>query len=219
MFDMAYALKKVTSSYQDFNEGMRPYDQIINDLSFEVERYARLIEALRRLPPEMKEIEVEIVPDSLLYRNEALMDSNFVNTESALEKEIIQIAIKDSAGAPFVLDAGGEEYRSSCILYASELLKMYAENRNAIVADSSHYREAFIRTKEAFDYAEAQYTVLDKYVFFAGQTPAWVILPNFKTYWKKMKKELRNEYDFDAWRKAKKLRSTAWFRRSCAPFP
>jgi small-conductance mechanosensitive channel len=202
-FDMAYALKKVTSSYNDFNQGMRPYDQIINDLNFEVERYARLIEALRRLPPEMKEIEVEIVPDSLLYHNDELSDSNLVNTESSLEKEIIQIAIKDSAAAPFVLDEAGEEYRTSCILYASELLKMYAENRDAIVADSSHYREAFIRTKEAYDYAEAQYSVLDKYVFFVGQTPAWEIFSDFKSYWKKMKKEMRNEYDFDALRKAK----------------
>ena len=47
-FDMAYALMKVTTSYHDFNEGMRPYDQVINDFNFEVERYARLIEALRR---------------------------------------------------------------------------------------------------------------------------------------------------------------------------
>ena len=202
-FDMAYALKKVTSSYNDFNGGMRPYDQIINDLNFEVERYARLIEALRRLPPEMKEIEVEIVPDSLLYHNEALSDSTLVDTESSLEKEIIQIAIKDSAAAPFVLDVAGEEYRTSCILYASELLKMYADNRDAIVADSSHYRQAFIRTKEAYDYAEAQYSVLDKYVFFAGQTPFWDIFSDFKSYWKKMKKEMRNEYDFDALRKAK----------------
>ena len=202
-FDMAYALKKVTSSYQDFNRGMRPYDQVINDMSFEMERYARLIEALRRLPPEMKEIEVEIVPDSLLYHNEELSDSTLLETESSLEKEIIQIAIKDSAAAPFVLDEAGEEYRTSCILYASELLKMYAEHRDAVVADSTHYREAFVRTKEAYDYAEAQYTALDQYVFFVGQTPYWEIFSNFKSYWKKMKKEMRNEYDFVALRKAK----------------
>ena len=202
-FDMAYALKKVTTSYQDFNQGMRPYDQVINDFNFEVERYARLIEALRRLPPEMKEIEVEIVPDSLLYHNEELSDSNLLETESSLEREIIQIAIKDSAAAPFVLDEAGEQYRTSCILYASELLKMYAENRETVVADSSHYREAFLRTKEAYDYAEAQYTALDQYVFFVGQAPYWEVLSNFKTCWKNMKKEMRNEYDFDALKKAK----------------
>ena len=207
-FDMAYALKKVTSSYNDFNEGMRPYDEIINDLSFEIERYARLIEALRRLPPEMKEIEVEIVLDSLLYHPDSLLfhhdslDTTMLDKESLLERDIIQIAIKDSAAAPFVLDEAGEECRTSCILYASELLKMYADNRDAVVADSTHYKQAFLRTKEAYDYAEAQYTILDKYVFENGQTPYWEIFSNLGFYWKKMKKELRNEYDFDALRKA-----------------
>ncbi len=201
-FDMAYALKKVTTGYNDFHQGMRPYDQVISDLSFEIERYARLIEALRRLPPEMKEIEVEIVPDSLLYHNDS-SDTHLSNIESSLEREIIQIAIKDSATAPFVLDKTGEQYRDSCILYASELLKMYAGNRDAVVADSTHYKGAFIRTKEAYDYAEAQYAELDKYVFLVGQTPYWDILSNFKSYWGTMKKEMHNEYDFDVLNKAK----------------
>lgn len=199
-FDMSYALKKVTTSYDDFNLGMRPYDQIINDLSFEITRYARLIEALRRLPPEMEDI-VEIVPDSLLCYNDSL-DTQMLCDESSLEREIIQLAIQENGKAPFVLDESGKQYRSSCILYASELLKMYVVNHDAVVADSTHYREAFLRTKEAYDYAEAQYTVLDKYVFELGQTPYWEILPNFGLYWKKMKKEMRNEYDFDVMSKA-----------------
>ena len=201
-FDMAYALKKVTTSYNDFNRGMRPYEQIINELNFEIERYARLVEALRRLPPEMEDI-VEIVPDSLLHFNDSL-DTLLSDSESSLEREIIQLAIKENEKAPFVLDESGKQYRSSCILYASELLKMYALNRDAVVADSAHYREAFLRTKEAYDYAEAQYTALDKYVFELGQTPYWEIVPNFGLYWKKMKKEMRNEYDFDALVKARK---------------
>ena len=199
--DMAYALKKVTTSYNDFNRGMRPYEQIINELNFEIERYARLVEALRRLPPEMEDI-VEIVPDSLLYFNDS-SDTLQSENESSLEREIIQLAIQENENAPFVLDEEGKQYRSSCILYASELLKMYASNRDAVVADSTHYREAFLRTKEAYDYAEAQYTVLDKYVFELGQTPYWEIVSNFGLNWKKMRKEMRNEYDFNALLKAR----------------
>ena len=208
LFDMAYALKKVTTSYDNFSKGMRPYDQIINELSFEIERYARLIESLRRLPPEMKEIEVEIevekVLDSLMNFNvNDSLDTTLSTITSYLEKEIIQIAIKDSASAPFVLDKAGEEYRDSCIFYASELLKMFAKNRNAVVADSTHYKSAFLRTEEAYNYAEALYAELDKYVFKTGQKPYSEILSDFDTYWKTMKKEMRNEYDFDALKKAK----------------
>ena len=208
MFDMAYALKKVTTSYENFSKGMRPYDQIINILNYEIERYARLIESLRRLPPEMKEIEVEIevekVLDSLINFNvNDSLDTTLSTITSTLEKEIIQIAIKDSASAPFVLDKAGEDYRDSCILYASELLKMFAKNRNAVVADSTHYKSAFLRTEEAYNYAEALYAELDKYVFKTGQIPYSEILSDFNTYWKTMKKEMRNEYDFDALEKAK----------------
>lgn len=207
-FDMAYALKKVTSSYNDFSQGMKPYDQVINDLSYEIERYARLIEALRRLPPEMKEIEVEIEVETMLdslinFTVNDSLDTTLSHIESSLEKEIIQVAIKDSATAPFVLDKAGEDYRDSCIFYSSELLKMFANNRNAIVADSTHYKSAFLRTEEAYNYAKALYVELDKYVFKTGQTPYSEILTDFKSYWRKMKKEMRNEYDFDALEKAK----------------
>ena len=62
-FDLAYALNKVSTAYRDFNKEKRPYDRIVHELTIEIDRYARLIEALRRLPPVMKEIEIEILPD------------------------------------------------------------------------------------------------------------------------------------------------------------
>ncbi len=71
-FDLTYALKKVSSEYKDFSKDRRPYDHIVNELNIEIDRYGRLIEALRRLPPMMEEIEEEIVPDSLLYHNDTL---------------------------------------------------------------------------------------------------------------------------------------------------
>ena len=196
-FDMAYALKKVTSGYKDFNQGRRPYDQIYTGLTFEIDRYARLIEALRRLPPELDNIEVEIIPDSLLYHNDSL-DMHLSNTPSTLEKEIIHYAVKDQVSSPFVLDESGEKYRDSCILYASELLRMYADRRDSVVIDSTHYLEAYLRTKEAYDYAEERYSELDKYVYVDGQIPYPDIIVGFSRYWNKMKRDLANQYDFDA---------------------
>ncbi|MBQ9439845.1 MAG: mechanosensitive ion channel family protein [Paludibacteraceae bacterium] len=194
-FDMAYALKKVTRDYKSFAKNRRPYDHIIGGLSYEIDRYARLIEALRRLPPEMKEIEVEIVPDSLQYRNDSL-DLHMSQTSSSLEKEIIRIAIKDSVSAPFVLDSVGEQYRDSCIFFASELLKMFADNRAVVISDSTHYQEVELRTREAFDYAAKRYQELGKYVFSEGQTPYITVLGNLKDYWNKTLVDLRDQYNF-----------------------
>ena len=195
-FDLAYALKKVSSAYEDFNKDRRPYDRIVNDLNIEIDRYARLIEALRRLPPVMKEIEVEIVPDSLLYHNDTL-DQHISDWASTLEREVIRIAVKDSLSSPFVLDQEGEIHRDSCILYASELLKRHASNRATVKADSAHYQAAYWRMKEAYDYAQSRYRGLEKYVFVDGQTPFLEILANPRGTWDKIRLDLANQYDFN----------------------
>ena len=192
-FDLAYALKKVTADYKAFNWDRRPYDHIVNSLNYEIDRYARLIEALRRLPPMMKEIEVEILPDSLLYHNDSL-DVHLSDSISSLEKEVIRIAIKDSLSTPFVLDSIGEALRDSCIFYASEILKMNADNRAKVIADSTHYQEAYLRLKETNDYAETRYRALERYIFVDGQTPFLDILANPGYYWNKTKVDLRGQY-------------------------
>lgn len=193
-FDLAYALKKVTSDYKDFNKDVKPYSRIVKGLNIEIDRYARLIEALRRLPPVMKEIEIEILPDSLMYHNDSL-DMHFSNTTSTLEKEVIRIAVKDTL-APFFLDANGELFRDSCIRYSSELLKMYADNRATVIADSTHYQEAYLRMKETYDYAQTRYQELENYIFVEGQTSVLEILANPGYYWDKVMVDLRGQYDF-----------------------
>ena len=195
-FDLAYALNKVTTAYKDFSKDRRPYDRIVNDLNIEIDRYARLVEALRRLPPVMKEIEVEILPDSLMYHNDSL-DQHLSELASTLEREVIRIAVKDSLSSPFVLDAEGEVYRDTCILYASELLKKQAHNRTHIIADSTHYQAAYLRMKEAYDYAQSRYGELEKYVFLDGQTPFLDILAAPRAAWEKVKVALHAQYDFE----------------------
>ena len=192
-FDLAYALRKVTDDYKDFSKDKVPYDHIVKDLTIEIDRYARLIEALRRLPPMLKEI--EIVPDSLLYHNDSL-DLRISEGASSLEKEVIRIAVKDSLSAPFVLDQEGETYRDTCIQYASDLLKMYADNRATIVADSTHYQEAYWRMKETYDYAQFRYRELEKYVFLEGQTSFLDILSNPRYFWDRTVVDLHEQYDF-----------------------
>ena len=98
-FNMAYVLKKVTTDYKVFHKDKQPYEKDLNNLNFNIERYARLIESLRRLPPRMQEIEESLVPDSLLYHNDSL-EIYLSQSASALEKEIIGIS-KDTATDAF----------------------------------------------------------------------------------------------------------------------
>ena len=194
-FDLAYALKKVSTTYKQFSKSRRPYDRIVEEQNMEIDRYARLIEALRRLPPIMKEIEIEILPDSLMYHGDTA-DLQISAIATSLEKEVIRIAVKDSLSSPFVLDPEGEIHRDSCIRYASALLKQHADNRAAVIADSTHYHAAYWRMQEAYDYAQTRYRELEKYVFTDGQTPFRVILSNPGAYWAKVVNDLHDQYDF-----------------------
>ena len=252
-FDISYALEKVTREYNDFNKNRTPYDRIVANLDVEIGRYARLIESLRRLPPELDA--VEILPDSLAYRNDDL-DALLMQNESLLKQELIEqveavlalnaikdsIAIQDSTAvlntvavsdtiaiqdtiamldtiavrdliaivdtsaiekktiSAFILSESGQVDRDSCLFYATELLKMYADIREKVMADSIHYSEAKLRMEESYQYARDYYGILEEKVFVEGQTPWWTILTSPGEYWRETWRAMNEKYSFsDLW--------------------
>ena len=190
-FDVSYALQRVTEKYKEFNQDRGPFDHIVSNLNVEMERHARLIESLRRLPPELDTIVG--IPDSLLIHYDSLNPLFFSSTHLELDEEIKAMA--DSLSVPFVLDEQGEDDREQCIFYAGELLKMYAETKAVVVADSIHYYETFLRLKETYDYAHDYYQVLQNRIFVEGQTPWYTILQHPGRYWKQAIGDAHEKYD------------------------
>ena len=246
-FDISYALEKVTREFNEFNKNRTPYDRIVANLDVEISRYARLIESLRRLPPELEA--VDILPDSLAYHND-MLDAHLMRGESLLQQELIEkvetilalnaiqdsiammdstavmesivvmdtisvldttavrdlIAIVDTVAAikttvsAFILSEGGQVDRDSCLFYASELLKMYAQAREQVMADSIHYSEARLRMEESYQYARDYYGILENKVFVEGQTPWWTILASPGEYWRETMRAMGEKYSFsDLW--------------------
>ena len=210
-FDISYALEKVTQEFNDFNKNRTPYDRIVFTLDVEINRYARLIESLRRLPPELRE--VEVVPDSLAYHNDTL-DAHLMQNASLLQQELqeqveavlamneeVQDTVATEGRAPaFILSEAGQADRDSCLLYASELLKLYAQTKELVMADSTHYREARLRMEESYQYARDYYGILEDKVFIEGQTPWWTILSHPGEYWKEAWSAMNEKYSFsDLW--------------------
>ena len=195
-FDISYALEKVTREFNDFNKNRTPYDRIVFSLDVEMNRYARLIESLRRLPPELRE--VQVVPDSLAYHNDTL-DAHLIHNESLLQQELEeQVKAVLASNTAFILSESGQTDRDSCLLYASELLKLYAETRDMVMADSTHYREARLRMDESYEYARDYYGILEKKVFVDGQTPWFSILKTPKEYWKEVRRAMSEKYSFSS---------------------
>ena len=188
-FDLTYALESVTEEYNDFNRTRMPYDRIVGQLDIEIERYSRLIEALRRLPPQLQEI--KDLPDSLRYRNDSIkVDILELERELGLTAEDGE-ALEDDA---FVLDDAGQLERDSCIFFATTMLKMYSANKDYIVEDSTHYENVYLRLKESYDYAQRRYKILQERIFREGQTPYGTILGNFKRYWERALAGMQDRY-------------------------
>ena len=190
--DLCFALEIVKREFEDFDKGRTPYDRIVSNLDIEIDRYARLIESLRRLPPEIKE--VYNLPDSLAYRNDTLEQHIILNSDTRIDLAAEAKTMNDSVALLFVLDEKGERNRDTCLYFATNLLKMYAESRDLIITDSIHYREAYLRLKESYDYAQKYYKLLQRRIFVEGQTPWPVILSEPRRYWKEAKEDLLNKY-------------------------
>ena len=193
-FDLCYALEKVTEEFNDFEKNRMPYDRIVGNLDIEIDRYARLLESLRRLPPELESIDG--VADTLLYRNDSI-DQQHLLSASQLELAIEAATLDDSVAMPFVLDEKGLQDRDSCIYYAKQLLQMYFESKAILVADSIHYSETYLLLKESYDYASNYYKLLQHRIFIEGQTPWPTILAHHSRYWHRAVEDTREKYALD----------------------
>ena len=190
-FDLSYTLEKVTREFNEFEKDKMPYDRIVKTLDLDIDRYARLIESLRRLPPELDT--VYGLADSLLYRNDSIDKHHLINA-SQLERTIEAATLSDTITTPFVLDDKGMQNRDSCIFYATELLKMYFESKAIVVADSIHYSETYMHLKESYDYASDYYKLLQHRIFVEGQTPWPTILAHYHQYWEEAKNDVKEKY-------------------------
>ena len=190
-FDVSYALQRVTQQYNEFSQDRGPFDRIVSNLNVEMERYARLIESLRRLPPELDTIVG--VPDSLLIHYDTLNPLFFSKTHLELDEEVKAMA--DSLSTPFLLDEQGKDDREQCIAYACDLLLMYADTKATVVADSIHYYETFLRLKETYDYAHNYYQVLQDRIFVDGQTPWYTIMQHPQRYWRQAISDIHEKYN------------------------
>ena len=186
-FDMTYALKSVTKEYEDFNKRRMPFDDIVSRMDLEIDRYSRLVESLRRLPPQLHD--VYDLPDSLQYHNDTL------NFDIPAELEDDCLDPEHHHHDSFELDEQGQVDRDSCLFYAASLLKMYSDIKDKIVTDNDYYEDTADRLKESYDYAQARYSVLQKRIFVDGQNNYFKVLSGFKRQWQTAKREVRNKYD------------------------
>ena len=201
-FDVTYSLRQATREYENFNKRKMPYDEIISRMDVEVDRYERLIEALRRIPPVLEK--VEEIPDSITIATDSLRIQSAVRpgarrahvppASSAQGVILGQRADTSLMNQPLMLDSLAQADRDSCLVYARQLLAMYKTSREKVSADNEHYIETNDRLKENYDYAQERYKSLQRSII-KGQDSYIMVLRSPKRYAQRAFEEARDKYD------------------------
>ena len=178
-FDMTYALKEVTRQYEDFNSIRMPFDEIVENLDLDIERYERLLESLRRLPPALDKMKE--VPDSIAMSKDSMTLS-------------IGGGVSVSYNEAFMLEGQSLEDRDSCVFYARNLLRIFTAERERILEDNEHYSEMSHRLKESYDYAQNRYRVIQKNIFVKGQDNYFKVLSHLGAYTRYAAEEVKGKY-------------------------
>lgn len=222
-FDLTYALQQVTDRYRNFTLSRMPYDNIINYLDVEIERYDKLVMSLKVLPPEMVELPDSLGPsmlDSLAasLQGGALANQSYASAHSddpdhsghfhsVLSETIVGALLnggqadsseaEDHSHGSFELDSLSRINRDSCLFYSTKLLKMFTDIRDHVIEDNEYYDSTDKRLKEAYDYAQGRYKMVQKKIFIEGQDNYWKILTHFRSYFSQVLKDARDKYGQD----------------------
>ena len=183
-FDLTYALDEVTNQYLKFNGSRMPYEEIVNRLEIEIDRYDKLVRTLRNLPPSieqdmsnqnrlMERDSAGVFTDSLMLTN-----PSFVNTEDN----------------PYLLDEAGQAERDSCLFYAQRILDLYWESLFRIDEDNNYYQETDKHLKEAYNYAQERYRHVQTKIFIDGQNNIVETVRNFRQHLAEVRRDCIDKY-------------------------
>ena len=184
-FDLTYALQQVTRQYEDFNGSRMPFDQIIENMKVELDRYSKLSQTLRNMPP------VKINP-SMVPQTETVMDSIEVSIDTLLN--LPSFALEEG----FKMDSITTVYRDSCLAIADAMVEHYLKTIHSIEEDSKYYADTDELLKEAYDYAQSRYDVVQRKVFLEGQRNYPYVLSHADRYYMRAVRDAKAKYGKNA---------------------
>ncbi|MBQ6286569.1 MAG: mechanosensitive ion channel [Bacteroidales bacterium] len=201
-FDLTYALRQVTDQYNDFRQRRMPYDNIISYFDVEIDRFDRLVKALKSLPPvegeQSDSLGMSLIDAlSLTFHLQLLPNMSYsqAHADDPDHKEHGHEAHDHLLD--FQLDSASVVARDSCVFYASKLLKMFTDIREHMVEDSEHYATTDEKLKEAYDYAQDRYKLVQKKIFVEGQRDYWYVLTHLKQFSSKAFRDFSDKYSRD----------------------
>ena len=180
-FELTYALNSATKQYEEFQTQKLPYEEIINSVQLEYNRYRRLSQALGKIPPVKQDLELPVI---------TITDSTGMVLDSIL-LSLPSFAVGDTT---LVMDSETAVLRDTCLIMSDRIVSFYSDLIQSINDDNSSYEETDALLKEAYDYAQDRYQIVQKQVFLLGSRSYIQILKQFGRYFSRAVRDLGAKY-------------------------
>ncbi len=175
-FDVAYACQEATSLYQEFQKSAIPFDQIKQNIEYEIINYDSLIYSLKQIPP--------IILDT---------DENADGEQNGTDNAGWATPPTEE-NSTFTLNAQGIKDRAMCIEYAETLRENMKVILKRLEKENKHYSNLFLRIDKLNDFAQKKYTDLQQSIFINPGTNYLQILSSIPRQWERMKEDIRTKY-------------------------
>ena len=180
-FELTYALNSATKQYEEFQTQKLPYEEIINSVQIEYNRYRRLSQALGKIPPIKEDLELPVI---------TITDSTGMVLDSIL-LSLPSFAVGDTT---LIMDTETAVIRDTCLILSDQIISYYSDLIQSINDDNSSYEETDALLKEAYDYAQDRYKIVQKQVFLQGSRDYFQILKQFGRYYSRAIRDLGAKY-------------------------
>ena len=180
-FELTYALNSATKQYEEFQTQKLPYEEIINSVQLEYNRYRRLSQALGKIPPVKEDLELPVI---------TITDSSGVVLDSIL-LSLPSFAVGDTT---LIMDQETAILRDTCLIMSDRIVSFYSDLIQNINDDNSSYEETDALLKEAYDYAQDRYQIVQKQVFLQGSRDYFHVLKQFGRYFTRAMRDLGAKY-------------------------
>ena len=189
-FDLTFALNEITKQYERFKGQNTPYAEVKSTLTSEMDRYNRLVQTLRKMPPERTAEEIvqkQDVAVALDSASLALAQADTVHTE-VLTPEFVRDSLV------LRMDDETIAVRDSCLYVAEQIVAYYWQQLQQIEKDNEYYAQTDELLRSAYDYAQDRYAAVQQKLFVEGQGNYFKTLKRIPFRFKKAKADLRSRY-------------------------
>jgi len=201
-FDMAYACQQSVDLYKLLdNKGdsrMLSYEQVMERMRGELERYDALIASLKSMPPVDKGDE-DVLSES---------DSILLNAIDSLASQIDSLGMAPPAKAqvpqfgkteeqhhePLFLSGQQLEDRKACLEYAQALRDNLQTFLERMEAESSYYTSLEEKIRQLNTFAQSRYKLLQDNIYKNGGTNYFAILGNLSLYMQMAQRSVSSKY-------------------------